>query len=216
MHKQTALYYCLLLLTLLPVVSSCTSSRKVSKPSQEFIVEFDDETSQVGKEIRTSSKNRKKTIRTRSPHQPLSENTIPGTDKSEKEDAENARLQEFIKEWLGVRHRIGGRTKKGVDCSGFVGVLYQEIHNISLPRSSPDIAATVILKNNRDELETGDLVFFCIRGKRVSHVGYYLEKGRFVHSSTSQGVIISSMNEPYWDKYFCGFGKKEDFLKQNR
>lgn len=216
MYKRSALYRYIFLFMMALMATSCSSLRKASQSSDEFIVEFSDEVSQPRKEVGKSSKDRKETGYTQLQRGTLSKDTPPEMDKSAKKDEQDARLQEFIKEWLGVRHRIGGRTKNGVDCSGFVGVLYQEIHNTSLPRSSSDIAATVNLKHNREELETGDLVFFCIRGKRVSHVGYYLDNGRFVHSSTSQGVIISSMNEPYWDKNFCGFGKKEDFLKQNR
>jgi lipoprotein Spr len=63
---------------------------------------------------------------------------------------------------------------------------------------------------SRSELQEGDLVFFSIgQKKRVSHVGVYLDHDRFVHASTSAGVMISDLNETYWTKYYTGGGRVE-------
>ena len=60
---------------------------------------------------------------------------------------------------------------------------------------------------DKDKLKEGDLVFFKIRSKRISHVGIYLANNFFVHASASQGVMISNLTEGYWQRFFAGAGK---------
>jgi lipoprotein Spr len=59
----------------------------------------------------------------------------------------------------------------------------------------------------KEELKEGDVVFFNIRTKRISHVGIYLMNDFFVHSSSSQGVMISKLTDAYWKKYYAGAGR---------
>lgn len=107
----------------------------------------------------------------------------------------------------GVRYRGGGTTKEGMDCSGMVYATFK-IFDITLPRSSRDMVK-IGEKIKLSELRKGDLLFFDNNRSRkgINHVGIVTEitpEGEilFLHSSTSSGVIISSMNEPYYDKTF--------------
>lgn len=115
-------------------------------------------------------------------------------------------LYAFIDDWLGVKYKYGGTTKNGVDCSGFTNLLYNNVFKKELPRSSSDIAA-VAKSVAKKELSEGDFVFFSIRGNKVDHVGIYLANNRFVHASTSKGVIISSLEHPYYAKHFKKGGR---------
>ena len=117
-------------------------------------------------------------------------------------------LYAFVDEWVGVKYKYGGTTKKGVDCSGFTNLLYNNVFKKELPRSSSDIAA-IAKSISKKELSEGDFVFFSIRSNKVDHVGIYLANNRFVHASTSKGVIISSLEHPYYAKYFKKGGRLE-------
>jgi len=117
----------------------------------------------------------------------------------------NTSLYEFVDEWMGSPHRLGGQTKSGIDCSGFVGMVYQQVYGKNLPRSSRDMGE-VIKRKYDDQLKEGDLVFFSFGGKTIDHVGIYLHNDKFVHVSTKQGVVISNLKDPWYYKYFtrCG------------
>ena len=118
----------------------------------------------------------------------------------------DTKLYSFIDEWIGTRYRYGGTGKNGIDCSGFSCKLYEEVFNINLSHSSRAIF-TEVVPVQKEELKEGDLVFFKIRKNQISHVGVYLHNNYFVHASTQQGVIISSLNEPYYQKYFFKGGR---------
>lgn len=113
--------------------------------------------------------------------------------------------------WLGVPHKLGGSTKRGVDCSGFVAIVYREVYGKSLSRSSADMLKHDCRKVSRDKLKEGDLVFFkTTRGGKRSvpnHVGIYLKNGRFIHTSTSSGVMVSSLSEPYYTRTWLSGGR---------
>ena len=113
----------------------------------------------------------------------------------------NIALYEFIDKWYGTKYQYGGLSKTGVDCSGFCNILYKEIYKKQLPRSTKDIVKE-LNKVNKTKLEEGNLVFFDIEGKKNSHVGVYLMNNKFVHASTSKGVIISSLENPYYKKAY--------------
>lgn len=113
----------------------------------------------------------------------------------------NVSLYEFIDKWYGTKYKYGGLSTSGVDCSGFCNILYKEVYKTELPRSTKDIAKQ-LKKVNQSNLEEGHLIFFDIEGKKNSHVGVYLKNNRFVHASTSKGVIISSLENPYYKKAY--------------
>jgi len=100
------------------------------------------------------------------------------------------------REWKGTRYQIGGLSRRGIDCSGFMYVTFKSGLGVILPRST-ELQAESGASVNRNELRSGDLVFFNT-GIRVRHVGVYLERGHFLHASTSRGVMISELNDAYW------------------
>jgi lipoprotein Spr len=117
----------------------------------------------------------------------------------------NTALLSFINDWYGTHYRMGGTTKKGIDCSAFSGTLLSAIFSFNMPRTARE-QYKVCEKINKEDLVAGDLVFFNTRGG-VSHVGVYLNNNCFVHSSSTDGVKISSLNEAFYTKKFIGGGR---------
>ncbi|MBX9449881.1 MAG: C40 family peptidase [Taibaiella sp.] len=72
-----------------------------------------------------------------------------------------------------------------------------------MPRTSRDQYSISKKIGSKDELREGDLVFFKIRSRAISHVGIYLADGKFAHASSSKGVVISSLDQDYWSKILC-------------
>lgn len=109
-------------------------------------------------------------------------------------------LLAYHQDWAGTPYRLGGMSKQGVDCSGFVYLAYLDIVGEKLPRS---VNAQRVLGKEvpREALEVGDLVFFKT-GKSARHVGIYMGDARFLHASTKKGVKISSLNNEYWKPRF--------------
>ncbi|WP_353170697.1 C40 family peptidase [Flavobacterium sp.] len=112
-------------------------------------------------------------------------------------------------ESLGSPYRGGGTTPAGFDCSGFVTYTLNQF-DITLPRNSAEMAKTGkrILKK---DAKPGDLIFFNTNGSNISHVGIVTENSdgviKFIHSSTSSGVIYSSTSENYYAKTFVGVNR---------
>ncbi|WP_245590721.1 C40 family peptidase [Nitratidesulfovibrio termitidis] len=104
---------------------------------------------------------------------------------------------------LGTRYRRGGSGETGFDCSGFTGWVYENV-GVDLPRTSQ----SQFLEGRsirREQLQTGDLVFFKrSKKRRIHHVGIYLEDGKFIHSSSSDGVVISKLNAKPWCNQWAG------------
>ena len=115
-------------------------------------------------------------------------------------------IVEYAKSFNGTRYKFGGTSKKGMDCSGLVYVSYKK-ENIIMPRISRDMAK----KGKRislDKTEKGDLLFFKTNKNRnvINHVGLVVDINRdgilFIHSTSTKGVIISSLKERYWKNAF--------------
>ncbi|WP_372472576.1 C40 family peptidase [Capnocytophaga sp. ARDL2] len=119
---------------------------------------------------------------------------------------QNKQLKDLVLEWYYTPYKLGGTTKNGVDCSGFTQVVYEEIYNKKLPRTSSDMSKLIKRVYVKD-LKEGDLVFFSFNNSdKINHVGVYLKDNKFVHASTKKGVIISDLTEPWYGNYLtkCG------------
>jgi probable lipoprotein NlpC len=101
-----------------------------------------------------------------------------------------------IRTWLGTPHRMGGLTHGGIDCSGLVMVVYAHVYDIRLPRTAVAQMHTG-RRVDPPALAPGDLVFFKPAYKG-HHVGIYLGEGRFVHTSSSRGVVVSRLDDAFW------------------
>jgi lipoprotein Spr len=117
----------------------------------------------------------------------------------------NMKLFNFVYEWIGTPYRFGGSTKKGIDCSAFTKQLYNQVFNLDIKRSSRDIFS-MVSPVGKDELKEGDLVFFKIHSRSISHIGIYLGNNRFAHAS-SKGVSVSSLDDDYYSRYFYKGGR---------
>ncbi len=124
------------------------------------------------------------------------------------ESLKNLSLLTFIEDWFGTRYKYGGNTKRGIDCSALTGGLLMAVYGFGAPRTARQQYETSE-KIKREDLKEGDLVFFNTTGG-VSHVGLYLDNDYFVHASSSQGVTITSLNDPYFAKRFIGAGRIVD------
>lgn len=121
-------------------------------------------------------------------------------------DDDNAALYEEVNAWLGVPYRYGGTDRNGIDCSAFVGTVYKDVYGMTLHRSANDMLRDVTLIS-KEQLKEGDIVFFTNSKGKVSHVGIYLKDGLFAHSSTSNGVSVSRLEDTYWSRHFYRGGR---------
>ena len=109
--------------------------------------------------------------------------------------------------WIGTPYRYGGNDKSGVDCSGLTKRIYSNVYGVNLHRNSHEQYSKDIKRVSRDDLSSGDLVFFSTGKKgKVSHVGVYLKGGKFIHSSSSRGVVVDDLNQSYYRKNFISGG----------
>jgi cell wall-associated NlpC family hydrolase len=127
------------------------------------------------------------------------------------EELANLKLLSFMDYWYGTRYHYGGTSREGIDCSAFAFLLMSSVYGVAaLPRTAKEqFQATRRIRRN--QLQEGDLVFFHTLGKHraVTHVGVYLRNSKFIHASVS-GVMISEMNDGYYDKHFVGAGRIVD------
>lgn len=118
----------------------------------------------------------------------------------------NVKLFQFVYDWIGAPYRLGGDTKKGIDCSGFAYQLYNKVFNTAIGNNSRNIFSMVD-PVKKDELKEGDLIFFKIHSRSITHVGVFIGNGKFAHASSSKGVMISDLDEPYWQRYYYKGGR---------
>ncbi|MGE6610729.1 MULTISPECIES: C40 family peptidase [Peribacillus] len=105
------------------------------------------------------------------------------------------------KKHLNVRYVWGGTTPKGFDCSGFLKYVFEKSADVTLPRTVSEIykKGTKVSK-----LQAGDLVFYETYKTGASHAGIYIGGNQFIHSSSSNGISITSMDNSYWKKRYLG------------
>lgn len=173
-------------------LTSCGTSKKkydskiVLNTSERSIPKTPKKTNLKSKKVKTSNSTR-----------PSSEENI---------DSRIHNIIDVAHSYHGTPYHFGGTTSKGMDCSGLIYTAFKE-ENITLPRISRDMA-TKGKKISLSKVTKGDLVFFKTNPRRntINHVGLVVDvfpgKILFIHSSTSQGVIISALDETYWNKAF--------------
>jgi hypothetical protein len=116
-----------------------------------------------------------------------------------------ARLKRIVDSFLGTPYRYGGTSRRGMDCSGFVVVVFRKLNGAALPRSSRR-QRRLGKPVSRNRAKAGDLVFF--RGgvfNLVNHVGIYMGDGEFAHASSSKGVVYTDLDDEYFGPRFAGF-----------
>ncbi|MES2003335.1 MAG: NlpC/P60 family protein [Bacteroidota bacterium] len=118
----------------------------------------------------------------------------------------NIPLLSVIDKWWGTKYCMGGSTDNCIDCSAFTQIVLRDVYQVNLPRTSQE-QYSAAERIELEDLREGDLVFFNTSGKDISHVGVYLLNNKFVHASTSGGVMISDLNEKYWWPKFRGAGR---------
>lgn len=159
------------------IISSCHSSRNISYKSSDY--------HKSKTTVTSKSKNTKKSGKS-------------------KVSNETNRVLKTAHSYLGTPYKYGGVTRSGLDCSGLVINAY-DAAGVKMPRVSSE-QATKGKEIKLKDVKEGDLVFFNTSGSRISHVGIVdkVIKGEvfFIHASTSKGVIVSSLEETYWNRRF--------------
>ena len=110
------------------------------------------------------------------------------------------KLYPYHNKWHQTPYKYGGFGSQGIDCSAFVQRAYYDLFGMRIPRTTKEQVNTG-KKVSRSNIKTSDLVFFKT-GYNARHVGIYLQHGDFIHASSSQGIIISNINDPYWKKRY--------------
>lgn len=124
----------------------------------------------------------------------------PDSASAAKKNNNPTQLVKVGKSLVGTPYRFGGTTKKGFDCSGFIGYVFK-----SNGKTSPRTAADMWKAGKKvNKPAIGDLVFFQTYKKGPSHVGIYIGNNKFVHASSSKGVTVTSMSNSYFKKRYLG------------
>jgi len=125
------------------------------------------------------------------------------------DENDNWQLMTASAQWLGTPYRYGGNTRSGVDCSGLTKAIYADVFHRQLHRRSIEQYQKDARPVHRSSLQSGDLVFFAPGGnpRNINHVGIYLKDGRFIHASTSRGVIVSRLDENYYVRNWVAGGR---------
>lgn len=118
---------------------------------------------------------------------------------------------EAAHKWLGTSYKYGGETRRGVDCSALVMNVYREALGLKIPRTTASQRQYAI-NISRNELQPGDLIFFSSNKNRngISHVGLFIGNDRFIHASSSRGVVVSRLSEKYFMNHYHSAGRVAD------
>jgi cell wall-associated NlpC family hydrolase len=211
-----------ILFILLIVLSSCSILKNYTPPKDELIIRKHDE---IEKEKTTStkplstdtSKDIKKNNSSATYHRPTNLNQegyeryiISHYSELMKTPTtyvkNNLELYKFIDMWYGTPYCYGGSTQNGIDCSAFAKTLYNDVYHFTLTRDGGS-QFNECDPIERENLEEGDLIFFKIRSRSISHVAVYLGNNKFVHASSGKGVMISDLNESYWNRFYYKGGR---------
>lgn len=110
--------------------------------------------------------------------------------------------------WLGTPYKAAGNDRRGTDCSGLSSAIYRNVYGIPLDRTSGGQYKKNCHKVSKHSLRQGDLVFFAINSSgTISHVGVYLKNNKFIHASSTRGVVVNDLDEDYYRKYFYAAGR---------
>ena len=193
----------LLIFTASLIFSSCRTSKTITEKTKKETILKDNKEAEtinnhksVDKAIDSVCPDPSQTIQTK----------YAGILEETPKDLENIKLLEFIDHWYGVPYKYGGRSKKGVDCSNFVSLIYDQVYGKTISGSSASLI-NLCSPVKKEALKEGDLVFFKIQQDKVSHVGFYLRNNKFVHATTKGGVMINDLDEVYYQKYFYKAGR---------
>jgi lipoprotein Spr len=130
--------------------------------------------------------------------------------KTTPDSLSNIELYRFIDKWMYTPYKYGGNDEKGIDCSGFVQRLLNDVYKIPVPRTSAQQFFTKNVEPFHDGhfFAEGDLLFFrTVADQPISHVGMYLHNRMFINASTSSGVSLANLDDPYWKKRFVAAGR---------
>lgn len=128
----------------------------------------------------------------------------PSVSTTEETSAPLSEYQEYLQlaynDWKGIPYLLGGSDYNGIDCSAFMQVVFEDYLMRMIPRTTQEqlLAGKQV---NKNDIRTADLVFFKT-GFRSYHVGVMINKSEFLHASTTEGVKISELNHPYWQKRY--------------
>lgn len=159
----------------------------------------------VTKKKTTYSKTRKVSVSAKKDARPQNDRKVPSRTSAPKRTKADNIIGSAL-QFSGVRYKYGGTTKKGMDCSGLLYVAFSE-NDVQLPRISYHMAEEG-KRIRLNDVTKGDLLFFKTskRGNRINHVGMVVSvennEIKFIHASTSRGVIVSSLREGFWNSAF--------------
>jgi len=122
---------------------------------------------------------------------------IPSSQRNIRDAAVSEILLSQFEAWKGVRHRIGGSDRQGVDCSGLVQAIFREAFHVALPRTSRD-QSRMGQRVEAREMRPGDLVYFLDKGG--DHIGVLVAERTFLHTSASRGVMLSTLDAYWWPR----------------
>lgn len=119
--------------------------------------------------------------------------------KSSENELQKKLLKSYAN-WKGTKYQLGRDSKEGIDCSGLTRRIYRKVYGIELPRKTYE-QVKIGSRIERQNLKLGDIVYFKPEGTG-SHTVVYLGETLFINASTVKGVVISMLENTYWNKYF--------------